>query len=49
MCVFTNSGEFVGQCSMMQQQVDDVCVSLLCSLMERAVTVLQGEVKRGKG
>lgn len=38
--VSTNCGEFVGRCSMMQQQVDDVCVSLLCSLMERCVTVL---------
>lgn len=30
---------------MMQQQVDDVCVSLLCSLMQRCVTVLQGRDK----
>lgn len=33
----------------MQQEVDDVCVSLLRRLMERRVTVLQTRQKQEKG
>lgn len=39
--VSTDRCELIGRSAVMQQQVDDVRVSLLCSLMERRVTVLQ--------
>lgn len=38
----THVGELVGRRSVVQQQVDDVCVALLGSLMEGGVTVLGG-------
>lgn len=42
MCERTHVGELVGRRSVVQQQVDDVCVALLGSLMEGGVTVLGG-------
>ena len=44
----THVGELVGRCSVVQQQVDDVCVPLLGGLMKGCVTVLQ-EGKRPLG
>lgn len=44
----THVGELAGRRSVVQQQVDDVCVPLLSSLMKGGVTVLQ-EGKRPVG
>lgn len=41
------SSELIGRCSVVQQQVDDVCVSLLRSLVERCVAVLQVRKESG--
>lgn len=47
-CEQTHVGELVGRRSVVQQQVDDVCVPLLSSLMKGCVTVLQ-EGRRALG
>lgn len=50
-CEQTHVGELVGRRSVVQQQVDDVCVPLLSGLMKGCVTVLQegGGEKRALG